>query len=190
MTDKILIVGLIGPFGSGKTTVSSHLEEKGFLSIRLSSFIEDEIINNNLGSPKDRKLLQDVGNNLRKKFGGNVLAARAIKLGLEKRSRKIVVDGIRNISELKFLKKKGRCFILGITADINSRYNRLKKLKSKKLISKHEFIRLETREKGKGQKNNGLQSAKCWELKDYEIENDGTKEDLKNKIEEFLKSIN
>lgn len=185
----MLIIGLVGTFGSGKTTAAKYLSGKGFFNVRLSRFIEEEIEKRNLGSIKDRKLLQDVGNELRKKFGSSILAERAVEYVKKNKASKIVVDGIRNVGEIEFLKRLDHCFIIGIDADFNLRFDRLKNMKARTLLTKEEFLNLELREKGKGQKDNGLQEIKCWEAKDYEISNDTSKENLEEKIQQFLKNI-
>jgi dephospho-CoA kinase len=137
----LLIIGLVGPFGSGKSTVAKHLVEKGFFTVRLSQFIEEEIEKRKMGSIKDRKLLQDVGNELRKKYGSDILVKKALKRAMEQKISKLVVDGIRNVEELKYLKNQDPGYIFGIDADQKLRLLRLRKSKERIQLTKDEFIR-------------------------------------------------
>lgn len=184
--DSLFVIGLVGPFGSGKSTVARMIERKGFFSVRLSQFIEEEIEKENIQGSNRRKLLQDIGNNLRKQHGADVLTKKALEAARSNHASRLVVDGIRNTAEIAYLKKHGVCFIFGVTSDAKVRYERLQRLGEKRFISFKEFVRLESRERGKGQKRNGLQAAKCWELRDFEIPNDTTVADLQKNVTSFL----
>ncbi len=187
----MLIIGLVGSFGSGKSTVAKYLKEKGFFSVRLSKIIEEEIIKNNLGSIKDRKTLQDVGNNLRKEFGANILMKRALAKAEKEGAKKNVIDGIRNVDEIKYAKKQGKAvYIIGVSADWNVRFKRQKERLDRKVLSTKEFRQLESRDKGKGQRKMGLQVTKCWDLRDYEISNNKSISELKQAVDDLLNSIN
>ena len=184
--DRPFIIGIIGPFGGGKSTVAKIIEQRGFFSVRLSQFIEEEITKRNLKADSGRKLLQDVGNALRKQYGPGVLTKKALEKAREKGATKLVVDGIRNVAEIEYLRKFGKCFILGVTSDVRTRYGRLQDLHAKQVRSFQEFVRLEQRERGKGQKENGQQAAKCWALRDFEILNNTTVADLKKDVTSLL----
>lgn len=184
--DCPFIIGLVGPFGSGKSTVAKVLERKGFFSVRLSQFIEEEIAKRNLKGHSRRKLLQDVGNALRKQYGPDVLSKKALEKAHKNGALKLVVDGIRNVAEIEYLNKHGKCFIVGVTSDVRTRYGRLQDLHGKQVSSFEEFVRLEQRERGRGQRENGQQSAKCWALRDLEILNDTTVADLEKNVTSLL----
>lgn len=185
----MLIIGLVGPFGGGKTSTAKYLVEKGFFNVRLSQFIEEEIEKRKLGSVKDRKLLQDVGNELRKVHGSDILAKKALKQAMDKKVSKLVIDGIRNVDELKLLKNQDPAYIFGIDADQKLRLLRLRESKERIQLTKEEFIKLEAREKGKGQRGNGLQEKQCWKLRDFEILNNESKHILFQQVDQILELI-
>lgn len=170
---KKTIIGIVGPFGSGKTTVAKYLIDKGFISIKLSSFLEEEA-KKRFGKI-DRKGLQDIGNEFRKKYGPFILAKWAIEKTQDK--KRIVIDGIRNLAEIKFLKKQNDFFLLGIIANPKLRFERLKD-KNKGLKTFKDFLRFDARDKGRGQSRSGLQVAKCLEKADFLIENNGGMKEL------------
>src|SRR3990167_1735093 len=109
--ESLLTIGLVGPFGSGKSTLTKIIEEQGFSSVRLSQFIEEEIKKKNIQGDNKRKILQDVGNSLRKQYGADILTKKALELAVRNHASLLVIDGIRNVGEIEYLKKNSTCFI-------------------------------------------------------------------------------
>lgn len=179
---KRIIIGIVGPPGAGKTTVAKYLTKLGFVDIKLSSFLEKKA--EKKYGRINRESLQDVGNEFRTKYGPAILAKWAIEKA--KKGRKIVVDGIRNIAEINFLKKQDDFCLLGLTANSKRRFKRLAKIKTKTPPDWKEFLRLDARDKGRGQSDSGLQVTKCLKRATYVIENNGTVKSLYQKIDRIL----
>lgn len=183
MTNKKMVIGIVGLPGAGKSTIAKYLVKKGFFNIKLSSFLEAEA--KKQYGKINRQNLQNIGNEFRKKYGPAVLAQWAIKKTGNK--EKVVIDGIRNLAEIKFLKDHGDFFLLGITADPEVRYKRLLKVKTRVVPKWEEFLRLDARDRGKGQSKSGLQVNKCWEQADQMIKHDDSSpEELYREIDKLL----
>lgn len=185
MKRKKIIIGVVGPFGAGKSTVTKYFIQNGFTGIRLSSFLEEEV--KKRYGKIDRQRLQDIGNEFRKKYGPSILAQWAVEKAGDK--EKIAIDGIRNTTEIKFFKNQDDFFLLGIIADPVVRFKRLKKSKTKGLSSFKDFLRFDARDNGRGQSKYGLQVVKCLKQADYLIENNETLDKLYQKVDKFLKNL-
>ncbi len=185
--NKLFIIGITGAFGSGKSTAASFFESKGFKKIILSSFLEEEA--EKRGFKKiTRKILQDIGNELRKKYGASILAKKAIALLKKEEVEKAVIDGIRNVGEIDELRENNRFTLLSTIADRKIRFDRLIKLKRREILTWELFTKLDRRDLGLGQKSTGLQVAACQALADVFIENNSGIEEFKNKLTKFLKN--
>jgi dephospho-CoA kinase len=46
--ERLRVIGITGPFGSGKTTASHFFEKKGYKIISLSSFLEEKALKRGL----------------------------------------------------------------------------------------------------------------------------------------------
>lgn len=186
--DKPLIIGITGAFGSGKSTASDFFEFVGFKKIILSSFLEKEA--KKRGYTKiTRKILQDIGNELREKCGSGILAKRANEFSEKIRVKKIVVDGIRNLGEIKELRKNENFILLAIVANRKLRFKRLKNLKRREALTWNLFEKLDKRDLGIGERSTGLQVAFCIASADFFIDNNGKVEKFEIKLRKFLENI-
>lgn len=182
---KQVIIGITGAFGSGKSTVASYFVSKGFIHIILSSFLEDEAKKRKVGTIT-RKILQDIGNELRSSHGKGILAQRALELIQKKKITKVVIDGIRNVGEIEVLRKYKGFILLAVMSDRKTRFDRLKSLKRREKLSWDLFNKLDSRDLGIGEEKTGLQVAFCIALADLYITNNNGKEKLYNNLQEFI----
>ncbi len=182
------IIGLVGPIASGKGTVVDNLEEKGYSSYSLSDRIREEI--RSRGQEVTRETLNTVSNELRITFGANILAQRTAEIIEKENLELVVVDSIRNPEEISYLKQRFDAKIIGVVAPQEKRFEFFKNrtTNSMGISSWEEFKTLDDKElKQEGEHKQQVKA--CLELADFTIENNGTIEDLKGKIEEILTQI-
>jgi len=178
-----MIIGLTGPNASGKTVVVDYLKQKGFDTFSLSDIIRDEA--KNKGLEQTRENLIEVGNNLRKEFGTEILSKRTVEKIKQSNISNTVVDSIRNPGEIEELKKEENFMLIGVTTDIETRFNRAKERGSARDVETlEEFKALEEKEK-EGSKAEQQLNA-CFDMADKVIENNGTIEELHEKIDKIL----
>lgn len=181
---KPIIIGLVGPSGSGKTSLGNYLKKKGFMLITLSAFLKK--ILEKRGNEVSKKNLQDLGNKLRKRYGAGVLAHLALK-EIKKRKKQVVIDGIRNLGEIKVLKAQDNFYLIGVNARPDIRYRRARK--KRKLKNFQEFVQLEIRDTAGGIKSKGLQVQPCYLNADFFIDNNFSLKIFYKKIDKLLEKI-
>jgi dephospho-CoA kinase len=185
LKNKPLIVGIAGAFGSGKSTAADFLKELGFVKISLASFLEEELIKQ--GEKKiTRKLLQDLGNKWRGKYGANILAKKALKLIEKRKIKKTVIEGFRNWKEIEEFRKIRNFKLIGIVVNRRVRFDRLKRFERREKLTWELFNKLDNRDLGINEKEKGLQVAICLALADIFIENNRGLEELKTKIQKIV----
>jgi len=184
---KPTVIGITGPFGSGKTTAAKFFEEKGYRRITLSSFLAEEL--GKQGKEITRKNLQDLGDLWRKEKGPGILAKNALQFAKKNNIDKLVIDGIRNIGEIDVLNKSSDFVLLGLLADRDVRYDRVKNLPGREKLTRKLFDELDYRDLGITEEGeNALQVAKCFSISDYFIDNN-VNDGYKEKLEEFLEKL-
>lgn len=178
-------IALTGLMGTGKGEVSKKLQEKGFKYLSLSNIVREEAEKRNL--PQTRENLQEIGNDLRKNFGPNILAVKTREI-IEKENSNFVIDGIRNPNEIIELKKIPNLHLLAITADERTIIERIKSRarQGEESSSEEEIIKKLQKEKGIGEDPNGQQVQKCIEIADFLIINENSLENLSKKIDHFI----
>lgn len=186
------VIGLVGPIASGKGIVAKLLEEKGYSRYVLSDIIKREIANR--GQPNlinDRATLQNVGDDLRKKHGLQVLVELTALFIDEDKSQKIVIDGIRNPGEINFLRKKYKAIIIAVDANREVRKKRyLSRSKPGDPKAEVDFNKIESRDRGIGQEKYGQQVQKCIKMADKIILNNSNSEkELLTVVDKILTSI-
>jgi len=163
------LIALTGPIRAGKSTILNLLKEKGYKGYKFSDAINREI--KKRGKKIERKLQQDIGNEFRKKFGGEYWAKEILKIAENDKSELVVIDGVRNPYEIKYLKEKD-ALIIGVDADYKIRKKRfLANLKPSDLRNKEDFDKIERRDRGIDEEDFGQQAEKSLRLADKVIIN-------------------
>lgn len=181
------IIGLVGEAGVGKGEISRLLIESGFRHYSLSDSLRR--IATDLGLPHDREVLIRLGNSLRERFGGDILARGAKEWINSKEGTNVVIESIRNPSEVLFLQSELGALIIGVTMSLERRFELMKERKRQgDPQSWEEFQNLIRQERGIGEKETGQQVQKCLELANILLPNNGTINDLGCNIKELLLS--
>ncbi|MFA4907769.1 MAG: deaminase [archaeon] len=188
-----MLVGITGLNSSGKDTAAEYLENKGFVKKSLSDEIRRELFTR--GIPlDDRQTLIDTGNELRHKFGGGILAKRL--LASVDQSRNYSFISIRNPEEVEELRKNKNFFLIFIEAGPEKRFERQQKrermgVKGWGATPKTfgEFAEEEKKEL-KNEDSKAQQLLKMREMADFVVENNGSTDELYQKIDELLDKMN
>jgi len=182
-----MIIGVTGTKASGKGEVAELFKRRGFIYLSLSDRVREEAIERNLLN-YTIKDLQDIGNELREKFGNGILVSRTLKI-MEK-NRNYVIDGIRNLGEIKELRKEKDFFLIAVDAPQEKRFERLViRGRSSDPKTWQEFLPMDERDRGKEELNLGQQVDKCMAQADFKIYNSESLTELNRITEEILKKI-
>jgi dephospho-CoA kinase len=119
-----LVVGLAGMPGSGKSLVVETAVAEGYGVVVMGDAVREETKKRGLAlNPKNigRVMLE-----LRKKGGASVIADRCIPKIKQQESEKVIVDGVRSLSEVDAFKKHFSNFsLIAVYASPETRFNRL-----------------------------------------------------------------
>ncbi|MFH1055873.1 MAG: AAA family ATPase [Candidatus Altiarchaeota archaeon] len=174
-----VVIGLIGRIASGKSIVADYLvREKHASYYRFSDVLRDLLLR--LHKPNTRANLQELGLALRRVFGDGILA-EALKVDIEaEEAELIIVDGIRYEDEFRMVKEIGGILVY-ITAPQEMRYQRVvnRASRGEAGISIEDFKRNEARQTEELIDTLGAKA-------DHKIDNTGTIEELKKKVDEIL----
>ncbi|MEK7566092.1 MAG: AAA family ATPase [Patescibacteria group bacterium] len=179
-----LIIGFAGEMGCGKGTAVDYIVKRyNGESLRFSTIIRDLL--HRLYLPETRDNLQKISTVLRENFGQDILSV-AMAGDIEKSSKKIVVlDGIRRLSDIDFLKGHPSFIFIYIETSINNRYNRIVQR------SENPDDNIKTLDQFKNELENEAE-AQIRELKrvaNHIINNDGTLDDLYTQIDVIIKPV-
>lgn len=177
-----MIIGLTGTFAAGKDTVAEFLETKGFEHFSTGDQIRE--IAAERGIAQSRDVLRELGNELRDDNGSEFLCKRIIE---EKaKTDKIVISGIRQPGEIKYLKELGNFHLIAVDAPVEVRFERMKardRLGDPKTLE--EMIDKE-RQEMESAGPNAQRIHECMQLADTLVINDGDIEKLDKAISEIL----
>jgi len=119
-----IIIGLCGHIASGKGAAADYLVAKhqgqmfGF-STPLRQILKL------LYLPAERHNLQDLSTILRQRFGNDLLAKVLYETVKDYDGQLAVVDGIRRLDDIKYLKELDNFILVSVEADPKIRYKRL-----------------------------------------------------------------
>jgi dephospho-CoA kinase len=176
---KAKLIGLTGTNCAGKGEVAAFFKKKGYACFSLSDLIREELAKR--GQAIARDSLIKMGNELRERFGADILARRVLR----KAGRKAVIDSIRNPKEVDRLRQNKGFILLAIDAPAELRFERARARGRDESASTFEEFVAKEREEMEGTET-GQQLRACLVMADIRIINDGTLESLYQKLEALL----
>lgn len=185
-----MLIGLTGRIGAGKETLTEFLREKGFIYLETSKLLKEELKKRNFEITREN--MQDLGDELRKKYGAEILMKMFLeKINQDKGNKNYIIDSLRNAGEVKFLRENIKNFVLiAVDAPQKLRFKRIiKRGKPSDPKTWEEFLKVDNRDLF--DKNNplGQQVGKCMELADFKIINDCSLKKSMIKIKKIWEKI-
>jgi dCMP deaminase len=180
-----MIIGLTGKNGSGKGEVAEFLEARGFHYHSLSDELREEMERE--GLEVTRENLIPFANKVRNERGPSYLAEQILKrLDPDKY---YVVDSIRNPFEVEALRKRKDFHLVSVVANPKVRFGRLKERSRENDPTDYEqFLEIDAAE-ASNQDPAAQQLDMTDELADAKVENNGTLDELHDKIKEILRVL-
>jgi dephospho-CoA kinase len=175
----IRLIGLTGTNGAGKGEAAAFFLSHGYAYLSLSDVLRDALRAEGLEETRDNLIRK--GNEMRRRGGPDVLA-RAV---LDKVRGKSVIDSIRNPKEIECLRRQPGFILLAIDAPAAVRFDRVRKRgRNESATTLADFLAKEEEEKSSDPAAQQLHA--CLRLADRTIMNDGTIDDFRRRLEEFL----
>jgi dephospho-CoA kinase len=177
-----LVLGLVGMAGAGKSVVVEVAKESGYGVVVMGDVVREEAGRRGLmPSPENLgKIMLD----LRQKEGNSIIAKRSIPKIEKAKEQKVIVDGIRSLSEVEEFKKHFPKFtLIAIQSSPETRFKRLyRRQRSDDPKNWKIFHERDTRELSVG-------LGEAITMAEYKIVNEGEKAVVKEKVKEILKKV-
>ncbi|MDP6213051.1 MAG: AAA family ATPase [Candidatus Thalassarchaeaceae archaeon] len=179
-----MLVGLTGRNASGKSTLVGWFSDKGLRSVSCSDSIRAWL--REQGVDTTREALIEGGRELRRRGGAGVLAEMLLEI-LD--GEDAVVDSIRTPAEVEALRSRGDFFLIEVRADEEARWQRMNaRGRAGDPLEKETFLSQEAAEaKSDDEAGQALDATAA--LADITILNDGTIEELEDKLESVWSSL-
>jgi len=181
-------VGLTGSIGAGKSLVKEALSRRFNCDyVSLSTLIMEETLKKKR-LPVDKFNKQNLGNELRQRYGNDALIKTAWNF-MQKKKDFLIIDGIRNPGEIEFLRKTlGKdAIIIAVDAPREIRWERMiKRGKPTDPKTPEDFAKVDDRDQGVNEPEYGQQVKRCIEMADFVLVNDGTYDDFMKKCDDVI----
>jgi len=190
-----MIIGVTGPISAGKGKVAEFFRDKGFVHHSFSAEIRE--VAKERGIEITRVNLGKLGGDLcKERPNGSILGSRILSMiqkEVKKGKKRFVIEGIRDVEEIELFRQHAlenrpmRFVLIGVDAPQKVRFERmLSRKRHGDPQTFAEFKRIDDREIKGG---HGQEVAKCMKMADYVIQNYGTLDELRRKVEEVAKEI-
>jgi dephospho-CoA kinase len=179
-----IIIGLAGEMASGKGTVAQYLvAEKKASTHRFSTMLRDVLDRLHLAQSRDN--LQKLSFIIRDTYGQDALAHVMAEDVKKDSAEVIVVDGVRRMDDIVFLKQIPEFKLVYIDVDIKTRYERIIKRSENPDDHDKTFEQFEAESKADAE----LQIAGLKEYADVMLDNNSDIENLYAQIDILLSDI-
>jgi dephospho-CoA kinase len=177
-----IILGLASQIAAGKGTITQYaVKNHNASSYRFSTILRD--ILDRLYLEHSRDNTSKLSTMLRKNFSEDILAKVMYEDVKKDQHQIIIIDGVRRLADIKYLKKLPEFKLVFIDADIKKRYQRI--------ILRRENVDDENKSFEQFKKDHELETELQIEglrsFADIVIDNNKTFDDLYNQIDEIIK---
>lgn len=181
-----MILGITGPIGSGKGVVTEFFKKQGFSHFSARAFLKKEA--KRRGLPVTRDVLIDIATELRVQHHPGYIIEQ-LYVEAEKEGTDAIIESIRSPAEIELLKEKGPFTLIAVDTNQHLRYERIlqRKLETDN-VSFGDFRRQEKKEAENTDPNKQNINA-CIAAADFTVNNDGTLEELHEKLQDVLKCM-
>ena len=179
-----IIIGLVGQIACGKGAVKKYLAKKyNAKDCKYSTPLRDVI--NRLTISESRENLQKLSTTLRESFGQDLLAKVIASDASKLDSEIVVIDGIRRMEDMKYLKELPNFYLIQVEVDAKIRYERM--------IARNENVgdKDKTFEQFIADQNNETEKEipKVMDFAKISIDNNGTLEELYENTDKVIEDI-
>lgn len=173
------VIAVVGMPGSGKGEFSTVAQELGIPVVVMGDVIRAEV--SNQGLPPTDESMGIVARKLREQFGMAAIAHVCVPAIQRQREKVVLVDGVRGDAEVtEFSQAFPEFSLISIEAPLETRFARLSERgRSDDLMNIRELIARDERECSFG-------LGKAMGLASIRIDNNGTREEFKDKVREYL----
>lgn len=185
-SDSVKIIALVGLAGSGKSTATDYLKQKGYPSVYFGGVVMKALKDENLEiTPANEKMMRT---KLREDFGKDIIVNKIVEQIqnlIKSGQKRIIADGLYTWTEYKILKKHfpTELKVIALVPPKNLRHKRVSSRPERAMtlveINDRDFNEIEVLEKG------GPIA-----IADYFIVNKNSNLRTRLKIDKILKEIN
>ncbi len=185
--ENVKILAIVGMSGSGKSVAVDYLTEKGYPKVYFGGMIYKEMEKRGIERTPDGESEKNFREMIRETEGKDWVVRQVIaetKDLISAGQKRIVLDGVYSWTEYKTLKHEfPTCLtFIAVVVDKKLRYNRVSKRPDRP------FDGTAIRERDRSEIEN-LEKGGPIVAADYYILNNGTKDDVKTRLDEILKEI-
>ncbi len=184
MPQRKIIIGLAGKIAAGKGTLTAYLQKQyGASAYRFSTMLRDVL--NRLYLPINRQNMQKLSTLLRQNFGEDLMAKVIAEDVKQDNHQIIVVDGVRRLADIKYLKRLDGFYLVAVETDQKIRYARLvKRAENEGDVGKsyEQFLEEE-------QKEAERQIPEVMSKSDYKVENNGGYDELYKQVDSLISKL-
>ena len=181
-----MIIGITGTIAAGKGTVVEILQKKGFTHYSARDYLTKELLAQQ--KPINRDEMRKLADFLRETKGPDIVIRSLFEMAQQK-GGDVIIESVRSLGEVTFLEKQSDFHLLGVDADIKTRYERaIRRGTETDKIDFNTFVSQNEKENS-GRTPFSGNILGCIQKADILINNDGTIEELEKNVQAVLDKI-